>query len=223
MSRPLTLCAVTAPVIPTFGFIKIAADNVVGYAGAFGYCQTAPSRSCTAKSVGYAISGMVNRMGSGINVSSSANYLTKAFILHPFGAVLCFLAVLVSIFSNKFGFIVVNIASGIAALTVCAVFAIDCLVFRYIVVEVESDKTNHGSASYGVAFILVLISFILILVGMVMSFFQCCCGRTKRERKFQKDVKDLEQMGFLSNHHNKHTGHDSYHNPYQHIDANTHH
>lgn len=205
--------------IHTLGFLKTTVStngqDFVSWVGMLGVCQVSPETSCTSPKIGFAISAMINRLASGTNVTDKYDALTKAMIIHPLAALLSFIAFLISLFSNRFGFVFVNIASGIAGLFTFLVFLVDVLIFSFIRLEV--NKVSGVSASYGPAFAFVVVAFFCLVVAQFFSFWQCCCGRSRRERRMD----EAEKMGFLDHHHKK-TSKNDYHNPYTQISIHTH-
>jgi len=190
----LLVASISAPVINHLSLAKVVLTNQTHLRnssvsfGSFGYCilDVPPVDTqqdyCTRSHIGYQPSSvMASIEGTNFNVvaSSTTNGLTNAFVLHPVGAAVAFIAFLVAIIPTWVTSLLGAIIAVIAFIISLVVMAIDFSVFGVIKNNVNRDGTG-SHATYGTAMWLVLAATVALFIGAIIVFCSCCATRNKR-------------------------------------------
>lgn len=169
--------------------------------GAFGYCL---SNGCSKSRLGYDLAQLTaalsngqsiqaDGIGDGIfdGVTKSLTAVTKGFILHPVAAALTFLAMLVACVSDKIGYLFATILTFLAFLASLAVMLIDFVAFAMVKSHIGDAG---GKANYGTGTWLTLVATIILFVAQFATLISCCCGRSRKHHRREKEAREAEAM-----------------------------
>lgn len=193
----LVIASISAPVVNNISILhaEILGNNEISY-GTFGYCIRGvgdENDSCTSSRVGYsAYDPIVAVGGAEIGISNAREAtiraLTHVMVLHPVGAGLAFIAMLLCIGTNVVGSFLATLVAGLAFIVTLVVLVCDFVAFGLLRDRIRDSTAPNTTASYGTAIWCVLAAAICILIATVVVFVTCCAGRRKhrREREARK-------------------------------------
>lgn len=193
----LLIATLSAPIIHTVSFLDVTGSGARSTFGTFGYCANLnvswsvciaeASRShpqangggCTPAQFGYDISHAATTVFNRTWQNNSLTALSKALILHPIACGLSFLALLVSICSNRFGYVFASFLALLAFLASLAAMIVDFVMFGIIRREVNNNVTGR-TASYSNATWMVLAATVVLFFSVFFVLFSCCTSRRNR-------------------------------------------
>ena len=125
----LVVASISAPVVNSLYFLSVKSSSYTYHFGVWGYCQTTGRDECT-KELGYNLATLLSYLtGGSVSVPSNLDSLTKALVLHPIGAGISAIALLIAAGSNKAGFFCAAIGAALAFIVSAVVMAIDFAIF----------------------------------------------------------------------------------------------
>lgn len=169
--------------------------------GAFGYCTNG---ICSKSKLGYDLTRLVGSLsnnqsnqssglGDGIvdGVSKTLTAVTKGFILHPIAAAFAFLAMIVACLSDKIGYLFASILAVLAFLSSLAAMIID-----FVAISLVKNHIGDagGRATFGTGTWLTLAATILLFIATFTTLLSCCCGRSRKHKRREKELRDAEVM-----------------------------
>lgn len=153
--------------------------------------------TCSGTGIGYPLSRLGGAIGGVAYENTSADRATKGFILHPIACGLAFIAQIVALASVQFGFLFASLIVFLAFLVslVCMVlnFAVFGIVRNHINSNVAGSPAHFGNATW-----LVLAATISLLIATLFTLFACCCGGDRKERKYGRKNKYVDD-GYVGN------------------------
>lgn len=109
--------------------------------------------------------------------STSLKDLTDGLALHPACAALIFLAFLIAACSHFLGFIFAAVIASLTWVLVLITLVVDAVLFGVLKSRVGNGLLGDATASYSVAFWLVLASVVLLFFGVLGTLFACVTDR----------------------------------------------
>lgn len=110
---------------------------------------------------------------------TTAKALTRVFVLHAVGCVLCFIGFLLAIGRGTAINFLSSLVSGVAFIVTIVVLATDFA--GLAIVHHDANDSSNSSASYGSAIWCVVGAAIALFFSTILLFLTCCAGRRKNK------------------------------------------
>lgn len=186
----LLVATISAPVVNRISFLDVTGAGTRSTFGTFGYCTNinASPSGCTSAKLGYNLTSAARTILDHTWTNTTVEALTKALILHPLACGLAFLSLLVSLCSDRLGFLFASFLALLAFLTSLAVTIIDFVLFGIIRREVnDNDNATGRTAQYGNAAWMVLAATVVLFFSVFFVLFSCCTARRNRRTSSRED------------------------------------
>lgn len=163
--------------------------------GVFGYCSSVENDQCSGTGVGYDISRAASQFAGANYDNAAVDRASSALILHPIAAGIAFLAQIIALASNQFGFLCASLFVFLAFLVSLVCMALDFALFG-VVRNAINDNIPGSPAMYGNATWITLGATASLLVAVIFTLFACCCGGDRRSnRRFGKGYNEGAYVG----------------------------
>ena len=151
---------------------------------------------CSGRGVGYDVSSAASQFaGVGNYDNTAADRATRALILHPIAAGIAFIAQIIALASNQFGFLCASLIVFLAFLVSMVCLVLDFALFG-VVRNAINGNVAGSPASYGNASWMVLGATAALLISTLFTLFACCCGGDRRSsRRYGKGYHDSGYVG----------------------------
>lgn len=191
----LLVASISAPVINQISFLDVAQGGDQATFGVFGYCSNAENDQCSGTGVGYDISRAASQFAGANYNNNAVDRASNALILHPIAAGIAFLAQIIALASNQFGFLCASFIVFLAFLVSLVCMVLDFALFG-IVRNAINGNVVGSPASFGNATWITLGATASLLISVIFTLFACCCGGDRRSsRRYGKGYNDGGYVG----------------------------
>ncbi|KAM0792802.1 hypothetical protein ACM66B_002571 [Microbotryomycetes sp. NB124-2] len=154
--------------------------------GMWGYCirNVYGSRACNPSRLGYGHLTTALEISFGSTAADATfNRLTYGLVMHVIAAIMTLFALVIAVFSHRFGFLFASLFAVIAWVGILIALAIDLAMYLPIKSKVEKQG---GSVSLGVGIWTTDVAAIVMVFATLVNFFSMFTARRNKQKKQQQ-------------------------------------
>lgn len=173
----LLVSTISAPIFRPISLFDINQGSQRSTFGVFGYCLA--GGSCSSRRLGYDLPAVISNIAGTSYQNQNIVRLTRALVLHPIATGISFLAFLVAVFSERFGYLFSSILAFLAFIVSLVAMAIDFGLFVAARNHVNNNAVGAVSAQLGNALWMTLAATIALFIASFVVCLGCCSSRRK--------------------------------------------